>query len=751
MISKLRSRGVGHVLLIGLVVLILLLPGLVQPSKLVYPTWSEFSDLTLIHWPKVSLIRESLSEGHGFPLWSNYALSGQPLAANQLAMLFYPPALLLLVGPMAWAFSLFYVLHLSWAGIGTYWLVRGLGRTRESAVLAGLMFAIGGKLVAHTAGGHASLMAAMAWAPWALGFLHRLLTEKRLSYAIWVGVALAAQATTHTYALLFTSYGLLVYTLVYLSLASGPIRERLRASASLVPVLVLIPLVLILLGAAQILPLLEMAPYSNRALDLAEATQFSLSPIQTLTGLLIPTADVGHESIIYPGLFTLALAAGAWRARHERPVLIIGLLTATGVLLALGNSTPVYGWIYQLLPGVSWVRTPARLWFFVTLGLAVLTAYGFEAWCEVWRLPIRRVIRLVLVACIGFAALLSLGATFLLELRGRGVWGLGVFGVLTGALLLWAVRRRPPPAFAWLTLLLLAIDLLSFDFTMVRYVSQEQLAARGHSAAEWLAAQGNSFRVYSPSYSLPQPAVTRAGLQQIDGVEPVHLADYDRFMALAGGYDYSTFGVTVPPFPEGVPIEEAYRAAVPSLRLLGVLGGRYLAAAFPMDLTGLVLRWQKEGTWIYENELALPWAYVVHQTEVMPQEQMWERLRMLEPSQLALVEEAPVLSGIEGATPAEVTSYSPNRLVIEAKLDRPGLLVLSEIWYPGWKALDNGDETSIVRTNAVLRGVLLEPGHHVVELEYRPRTVSIGAAISAVTAVILSSILIVYGYRRWVL
>jgi hypothetical protein len=737
MIAKLRSRGVGHVLLIALVVLILLLPGLVQPSKLVYPTWSEFSDLTLIHWPKVSLIRQSLSKGHGFPLWSTYALSGQPLAANQLAMLFYPPALLLLAGPMAWAFSVFYVLHLIWAGIGTYWLARGLGRTREAAVLAGLVFAIGGKLVAHTTGGHASLVAAMAWAPWALGFLHRLLTEKRLSYAIWVGTALAAQATTHSYALLFTSYGLLVYTLVYLSLAAGPIRERLRTLASLVPVLGLIPLVVILLGAAQILPLLEMAPYSNRALDLAEATQFSLSPIQTLTGLLLPTADVGHEWIIYPGLFTLPLAAGAWRARRERPVLIIGLLTVTGVLLALGNYTPVYGWIYQILPGVSWVRTPARLWLFVALGLAVLSAYGFEAWHEVWRLPIRRVVRLALVAFSGFAVLLSLGATFPLELKGRGVWGLGVFGVLTGALLLWAIRRRPPAAFGWLTLLVLAIDLLSFDLTMVRYVSQEELAARGHSATDWLAAQGDSFRVYSPSYSLPQPAVSQAGLRQIDGVEPVHLADYDRFIALAGGYDDSTFGVTVPPFPEGVPVEEAYRHTMPNLRLLGLLSGRYLAAAFPMNLPGLVLRRQKEGTWIYENEIALPQTYVVHQTETMPQEQMWERLKMLEPSQLALVEEAPVLSGIEGATPAEVTTYSPNRLVVEAKLDLPGLLVVSEIWYPGWKALDNGDETSIVRANVVLRGVHLEPGHHIVEFEYRPWTVQVGMVLSSITVLAL--------------
>jgi hypothetical protein len=166
-----------------------------------------------------------------------------------------------------------------------------------------------------------------------------------------------------------------------------------------------------------------------------------------------------------------------------------------------------------------------------------------------------------------------------------------------------------------------------------------------------------------------------------------------------------------------------------------------------MNLPGLVLRWQKEGTWIYENEMALPPTYVVHQTEAMPQEQMWEHLKMLEPSQLALIEGAPVLSGVEGATPAEVTSYSPNRVVIEAKLDRPGLLVLSEIWYPGWKALDNGDETSIVRANAVLRGVHLEPGHHIVEFEYRPWTVQVGMVLSSTTTLVLITVALLLIYR----
>ena len=232
MTGFLRSRDAGYTLLAAVLPLLLLLPALVQPSRLLYPSWSTYSDLTLIHWPKVVLLRDSSGPGIRLPLWSPYGLSGQPLAANQLAMLFYPPALLLLAGPLAWSFSLFFALHLAWASIGTYWLVRGLDRQPESALLAAIIFALGGKLAAHLAVGHASLVAALAWTPWAFAFLHLALKRRSTLFAILTGVALAAQLTTHTYALVYTAYGLMLYSLLYLILSPGTVADRLRAGLS---------------------------------------------------------------------------------------------------------------------------------------------------------------------------------------------------------------------------------------------------------------------------------------------------------------------------------------------------------------------------------------------------------------------------------------------------------------------------------------------------------------------------------------
>ncbi|MFB0533554.1 MAG: YfhO family protein, partial [Anaerolineae bacterium] len=80
---------------------------------------------------------------------------------------------------------------------------------------------------------------------------------------------------------------------------------------------------------------------------------------------------------------------------------------------------------------------------------------------------------------------------------------------------------------------------------------------------------------------------------------------------------------------------------------------------------------------------------------------------------------------------AEVTFYSPNRIVVKANLSTPGLLVLSELWYPGWRAYDNGQEVKSHRANYVLRSVYLEEGRHTIEFVYDPFSVKLGCRVSA--------------------
>lgn len=73
-------------------------------------------------------------------------------------------------------------------------------------------------------------------------------------------------------------------------------------------------------------------------------------------------------------------------------------------------------------------------------------------------------------------------------------------------------------------------------------------------------------------------------------------------------------------------------------------------------------------------------------------------------------------------------------MTVETDLSAPGLLVVSEIWYPGWTATVNGQPQAVERVDGLLQGVWLDaPGHYTVALSYAPRSAQMGSLISLVT------------------
>jgi hypothetical protein len=89
----------------------------------------------------------------------------------------------------------------------------------------------------------------------------------------------------------------------------------------------------------------------------------------------------------------------------------------------------------------------------------------------------------------------------------------------------------------------------------------------------------------------------------------------------------------------------------------------------------------------------------------------------------------------QGIEECRMIEFGPQRVVIEATLMSAGLLVLSDAWFPGWKAIVTTDgrstESPIYRTNRVCRGVWLPRGRHTVEFRYQPESFRRGAITSA--------------------
>jgi len=285
----------------------------------------------------------------------------------------------------------------------------------------------------------------------------------------------------------------------------------------------------------------------------------------------------------------------------------------------------------------------------------------------------------------------------------------------------------------WALLGLALADLWVCGLAQYRVDHPERAFSEGRAAAEWLAAQGGKWRVYSPSYSIPQHIGALFELESADGVDPFQLSAYSAFMRIATGVDGQGYSVTIPPFSGAVgdaEIAAMHRDVQPDLAWLGLLNVRYVASAFPMAVEGLTLRTEQDGVLIYENEALLPRAFVVERVAVATgQQDAFDWLAVHNPGEAAVVEGGPALDGPPGLREARLVDWTPNRIVVEA--EGPGLLVLSEVHDPDWRAETGGQALPTVRVDGILRGVTLRPGLQRIQFVYRPSGLVAGAVISA--------------------
>ena len=96
-------------------------------------------------------------------------------------------------------------------------------------------------------------------------------------------------------------------------------------------------------------------------------------------------------------------------------------------------------------------------------------------------------------------------------------------------------------------------------------------------------------------------------------------------------------------------------------------------------------------------------------------------------------------------------SYEPDRLVYDVKSTNGGVLVFSEIYYPGWTATIDGNDVPVGRVNYVLRALNMKLGNHKVELTFKPKTVVMTERIANTASAILVIILVavtIAAYRK---
>ena len=104
-----------------------------------------------------------------------------------------------------------------------------------------------------------------------------------------------------------------------------------------------------------------------------------------------------------------------------------------------------------------------------------------------------------------------------------------------------------------------------------------------------------------------------------------------------------------------------------------------------------------------------------------------------------------------GASVVKLTSYMSNKLTYDVNSAKGGVIVFSEVYYPGWTATVDGQPVELGRVNYLLRAVNVAPGSHKIELTFHPKSVAVTESIAYVSYAVLLGLIgliLYFGYRK---
>ncbi len=788
-------------------------------------------------YPWHTLVVEAIRSGQ-LPLWTELLGNGTPLLANHQSATFYPPNLIYFVTSIERAMGYSVVLHLVLAGLFAFAWGWTIGLSRFGATVVGLSFALSGFLVSRTQ--FITIINAAIWLPLLFLLAERLARRRTLLDAVWLSVVIALQFLAGHAQLWF--YSLWVVA-AYVLARSWSLRREWPGAGGLSSaqtwrqwgrVFALLAGALILslgLSAVQLLPTAELSLHSQRAggMDPDDAMTYSFWPWRLLT-LAIPnlfgspaTGDYwGYatywEDAGYVGLMPLLLALGAvlgwgwrWLSRRTKEVesakpepqkrdgvpqgfriLFFIVLSLVSLILAMGQNTPIYPFVFEYVPGFGAFRSPARFLLFYAFALSTLAGVGADR----FRLTycIQYVARLTVA---GAGAMLAVSlAMGQLDLPIKSSLGpaFSRFAVLLGGSAILAllgpaksgpgdrasggsdprVARSPLPSGVWrgLVICFIAVDLALFAVPLTPTIDAA-LYSTLTDADRFLLSRADDDRLFA-TYDYDYNTKFNNYLDFSDW-GPSELAYWLSFRETLvpnlNVFSRSLSASNDEPLVVGRwrDLTDALRAAdwPDRLRLLRMANvGYVLAESPPPDLSPV-----PSVSSLYRLTDPLPRVWAVSSARVIADsDDVLSELMAgdFDPTSEVLLEPASP-SGLFGdlslgsgtraldrpLSPPKLTSHPQippvpislreggNSRTIDLALEQPAYLVLAYTYYPGWRATVDGQPAEILRANYAFMALPLEAGKHRVVLDYRPISLTLGALITGLSVLAIIPVVVI--------
>ncbi len=713
-----------------------------------------WEDFIYQNYPFRVFAATSLAQGE-LPLWNPYTFNGMPFLADIQTTVFYLPSLLLTLfvsgGTLHYYWlEMMIILHFVLAGIGMLYLAKSFGVRNTPALFAGAAYMLSGYMIVHTI--HQQNLTLVAWYP-----LVVLLFRKALIGDGWRAVFLCSIVLGHSILAGYPQLSLYLYTFLgayflYELLTRFAANDLLsRPALTMAAKAASIVLLSVALAMIQLLPTFELSDLSQRAqMTFEKASEGSLAWSQLAT-LFFPkmfgaAGATGFEyfgpgvyyyyweTCVYVGILPLILAGASILRRKDRYVMFFLGTALVALLFALGKNFVLFKLFYDFIPGFSKFRIPTRMGIWLTFSISLLSAFSLQHLLYESKSG-REGIRNIFVGAIALGLLLYfliISGTFagsyvettharVGEMVSKGVTPSLLILLLSGVVLLVVMRRNLGGRTA--SLLLLG----AFFLDMFVFGGEQNNGTT--NPADYFKRRSDLVAFFKQE---GEKELFRVNTRNAHGMLP----GWDRNQGMIDRI-FMMEGYTP------LALQRAYAPLASNDQSFDLLNVKYKT----------VFDERTQQQTLVEHPTRLPRAFFVYAVHVVRSEQeLLEYIKSpaFDHRSTAVIEQPLVLPQPQSQPHSQVrvTSYRNNRIELAVETSHDGFLVLSEIFYPGWKAYIDGVETPIYRTDYNLRGMPVPAGTHTIDVRFEPATFSNGMWITLTTLTICGAGVIVSLRRR---
>lgn len=714
------------------------------------------------------------------PLWMPFFFSGMPTFGN---LAYVPHDVSYIQTAAVWVLNFFFlkgawtwlVVHYFFGGVFMFLLMRVLNFSRLVSLFAAFTFMLTPYAIGLAGEGHGSKLMALNYLPLAFLLTH-LVVERRdlLSFGLLSASIGTLLLTRHVQIAYYVFILIGLYVVFQIAVNFGENRLRVAKSTALFIGAMALGLAI---SSYIYLSVYEFAPYSIRGgggpgassgLTWDYATNWSWHPAELLT-LFVPGffgmkvqyywgfVEPWTNSSVYVGLVPIFFGVIALSYRRNAMTIFITAVTILIILVAFGrNLAFLYNILFTYLPYFNKFRAPAMILHLLPFLLALLGAYGFtflyggEHIKEDQRQALAK--RLLYGT-----AVLAAGAVLVLLLKS---W---LYDILSGSFFFRESEltqakqqygQQASRAIAQLKQARFDIfwkDLVKFFLLAVAICGSTVYYLRGKIragtyAAAILAVTLIDLWIVSGKYITPVPSsnleknfaadATIGFLKEQRGVFRIFPVTPESFMDNTYAYNgiqsiggYSPAKLKIYQTMLDSTLYAATDSLLPwNLNILNMLNVRYLLVPgrLPGNRFEIAFFDQSKRLVTYENRSALPRAWYASNVVVAPDDhQTFAALNSptFDPARTAIVG-TPLSQPVtpqDSSARLRITEYQSRRISLTTETAGTALMVLSEVYYPaGWKAFIDGQEAEIIRTNYVLRSVVIPSGVHNVVFSYDP-------------------------------